>query len=151
MLGLLKYIFPTAMVILAIVIIIYLILLPFIAAWRLCKKVGIPGWKSLIPIYNEYLIYKIAGMPGLCVIPVLTLTIIDVIYQDVEKFSPLCLTLYIILLVIVAIINIFEAIRLPKAFGKGVGYIIGMIFLPNITEIILGMGRSQYVGNYKKE
>jgi hypothetical protein len=38
---------------------------------------------------------------------------------------------------------------LPSAFNKGIVFIVGMIFLPEIFEIILGMGKSKYNGPYK--
>lgn len=37
--------------------------------------------------------------------------------------------------------------KLSKAFGKGVGYTIGMTLFPSIFVTILGLGKSQYVGN----
>ena len=33
-----------------------------IAHWRIFSKAGEPGWKSLIPIYNNYISYKIAWL-----------------------------------------------------------------------------------------
>ncbi len=32
--------------------------------WRLFEKAGQPGWKALIPIYNQYVMLRIAGCPG---------------------------------------------------------------------------------------
>ena len=37
--------------------------------------------------------------------------------------------------------------KLSKAFGKGIGFTIGMVLLPGIFRIILGFGKAQYVGN----
>ena len=85
MLNLLKDIFPTAVALLTIGAIIYIILLPFIASWKLKQKVGIQGWKALIPIYNIYLIFKIAGMSGLNVIPVAITEIYSLVYVDFTK------------------------------------------------------------------
>ena len=149
MLELLKKIFPYALVILIIVGIVYFLLLPFIAAWKLFKKVGIPGWKSLIPFYNTYLVFKIAGMSGLCFIPESILGIISNLNPDYKNISKEMIIAFIILIVINEIINIIRGIKLSKVFGKGTGFTIGMILLPEIFEIILGMGKAKYKGPYK--
>lgn len=44
-----------------IVAIIWGILL-IIAMWKIFEKAGEAGWKSIIPIYNVYIMYKIVGM-----------------------------------------------------------------------------------------
>ncbi|NZA37286.1 DUF5684 domain-containing protein [Eubacterium callanderi] len=31
-----------------------------VAGWKLFEKAGEPGWKSLIPIYGSYILYKIS-------------------------------------------------------------------------------------------
>ena len=33
-----------------------------IAMWKIFEKAGEAGWKSIIPIYNVYIMYKIVGM-----------------------------------------------------------------------------------------
>ena len=35
-------------------------LLQIIANWRIFTKAGEPGWKSIIPVYGDYISYKIA-------------------------------------------------------------------------------------------
>ena len=34
------------------------------AMWKVFTKAGHPGWACLIPIYNIYILCKIAGRPG---------------------------------------------------------------------------------------
>ena len=43
-----------------------LALVVFMAAahWKMFAKAGRPGWASLIPIYNTYVILRIAENPG---------------------------------------------------------------------------------------
>ncbi|HEX2944832.1 MAG TPA: DUF5684 domain-containing protein [Clostridia bacterium] len=52
--------------ILALVWIVYLaiLVLEIASYWILFVKAGKPGWGSLIPFYNTYLILKIGGRPG---------------------------------------------------------------------------------------
>ena len=151
MLDLLKDIIPVSIDILVIGFVIYVILLPFIAAWKLFKKVGIPGWKALIPVYSEYLMFKIVGMKCavLLVIPSTVYTIFDMIFSDYKKLPNYIIISVIVLVVIMTIIDVIKAIKLGKAFGKKKGFIVGLILLGPIFETILGMGKSKYIGNYK--
>jgi len=47
------------------------------AQWKVFVKAGQPGWACIIPIYNIYIMTKIAGKPGiwtlLCFIPVVNI------------------------------------------------------------------------------
>lgn len=93
-----------------------------IAWWKLFTKAGEKGWKSLIPIYNIVVYFKIIGI------------------------NPWCILLALIPFVGILIIEIWTAVRTAKVFGKGVGTIIGLIFLPNIFTLILAFGSAEYQG-----
>ena len=43
-------------------------------------------------------------------------------------------------------ISIYQCNSLAKAFGKDVGYTIGLLLVPTIFYMILGFGNAQYVG-----
>ena len=45
-----------------------------------------------------------------------------------------------------AVISIMQNIKLSKAFGHGGGYAVGLILLQPIFILILGFGKSTYVG-----
>lgn len=92
-----------------------------VANWKIFTKAGKPGWASIIPFYNLYVLFEIAGMNG-------------------WLFLLLCLPIVNIVMMIMLYI------KLAKAFGKGTGFIIGLIFLPNIFTLILAFGSSQYQG-----
>jgi hypothetical protein len=38
-------------------------ILLLVAYWRVLEKAGYPGWGILIPFYNLYLVFKLAGRP----------------------------------------------------------------------------------------
>ena len=92
-----------------------------IAQWRIFTKAGEPGWASLIPIYNTYVLYKITWGDGL-------------------RFLLLLIPIYNIIL------SIQTNIRMARAFGKSDGFAVGLIFLPNVFQLILGFGDAQYCG-----
>lgn len=151
MLDLLKDILPVSMDILAVVLFIYIILLPFIAAWRLFKKAGIPGWKALIPVYSSYLMFKIVGMPAIIsTIVYASYIIINNIVKDITKEPNYLVIIFVLISATYMVFDIIKAIKLGKVFGKGIFFTIGLILLGPIFEIILGMGKSKYIGDYKK-
>lgn len=46
------------------VFIFAIIIISIIASWKIFTKAGKPGWASLIPFYNIYVLLQIAHMPG---------------------------------------------------------------------------------------
>ena len=92
-----------------------------IAMWKLFSKAGQAGWKSLIPIYNVYTFVKIVDGNGWKFL-LLLLPFVNVIYAIILTF------------------------RTAKAYGKGVGFGFGLLFLGFIFTLILAFGKAQYVG-----
>jgi hypothetical protein len=92
------------------------------AMWRIFTKAGEEGWKAIIPIYNIVVLLKIVGRPWwwlvLMLIPIVNVVVGIVVMND-----------------------------LSKSFGHGVGFTLGLIFLPFIFYLILAFGSSQYRGS----
>lgn len=42
--------------------------------------------------------------------------------------------------------SVWCTVRLGKTFGKSTGFIVGLIFVPLVFELILGMDSSEYLG-----
>lgn len=103
------------------VLVLALYVLLVIANWKIFTKAGRPGWASLIPFYNLYVMFDIAGMNG-------------------------WLFLLLMIPIVNIVISIMLCINMSKAFGKGTGFAIGMIFLSNIFTLILAFGSAQYQG-----
>ena len=106
---------------LSIIISLAIAVLIIAAMWKVFTKAGQPGWACLIPIYNLYVLCKIAGRPGwwllLMLIPFVNVIIMIVLCIDVAK-----------------------------SFGNGVGFGLGMAFLGFIFWPILGFGSARYQG-----
>jgi hypothetical protein len=94
--------------------------LVIVAMWKIFTKAGEAGWKSIIPIYNAIVMCQIVGL------------------------NPLMILLVLIPGVGSLIFSIMLAINLAKAFGKGGGFIAGLILLAPIFYMILGFGKAQY-------
>ena len=71
------------------VIIWYLLLV--IASWKIFTKAGEKGWKSLIPIYNVYILYKISGLSfwKWLVLPAVIIGIVNTIGQNISDYKTL--------------------------------------------------------------
>lgn len=119
-----------------------------VAGWKIFTKAGEAGWKSIIPVYNLYVFYKIAKVNFWvwCFIPVVALNVlIQLIPTDgTTKPSTLVAILFLAFLVY-AVVGDFKWCKgLSKSFGKGTGFALGLFFLPNIFQLILGFGSSKY-------
>lgn len=106
------------------VMMLAIIVVAIVANWKIFTKAGKPGWAAIVPFYNLYVQFQIAGMNG-----------------------------WMFLLLLVPIVNIVVAImlyvNLAKAFGKSTGFAVGLIFLNFIFMLILAFGSAEYVGNQK--
>lgn len=104
-------------------LVIWLAILVLIIAgfWKVFEKASQPGWAAIVPIYNVYVLCKIAGRPGWWLI---------LFFVPIVSF----------------VIAIIVSVDVAKAFGKGVGFALGLIFLGFIFYPVLGFGSAQYQG-----
>lgn len=92
-----------------------------VGMWKMFAKAGEPGWASIIPFYNLYVLFKITWGKG-------------------AKFLLLLIPIYNI------VVFIKTELKLAKAFGKDTGFAIGLIFFSPIFYAILGFSDAQYLG-----
>jgi hypothetical protein len=108
--------------IIPLLIILAISILMIASMWKLFTKAGKPGWASIIPIYN-----------------------LIVMLQIVNK--PIWLIILFIIPFVGWIMGILLCYWLAVSFGKGIGYTIGMIFLPIIFYPLLAFSSdTQYTG-----
>ncbi len=126
----------TYLVVLSIFVIVWWIL-QIIAVWKIFKKAGEKGWKSIIPIYNQVMLFKISGISPWFVLALIILYVLTVVPNTIVHF---------IIMILSMIIQIYQYCMLAKSFGKGTAFTLGLIFLNPIFLMILGFGSSKYVG-----
>ncbi len=97
------------------------VILMLASMWRIFTKAGQPGWACIVPIYNAYIMLKIAGKPG---------------WWLLLMFIPL----------VNFVVAILALVGLANNFGKGGGYVAGMLFLPIIFYPMLAFGDAHYQG-----
>lgn len=127
-----------------------LFVLTVIAWWRIFTKAGEKGWKSLIPFYNIYILFKIAGRSfwkyfGLAVGLGIAEGIADAVASTVVATIFGIATLVLAIYVIIELVKMYHG--LSTKFGHGAGFTVGLVFLNTIFMLILGFGSSQYQAN----
>ena len=91
-----------------------------VSMWKIFVKAGKPGWASIVPVYNTWVLCEIA------------------FNNNIMWF----IFLFIPFLNFVSMIAIM--IGISKSFGKGTGFAILTIFFYVITFPILAFGKAQY-------
>ncbi len=106
-------------VVVSLILILALLILMVAALWRVYEKAGKPGWACIIPVYNTLVLLEIVKKPWwwlfLLMIPVVNF-----------------------------IIGVWLTNLVSKRFGQGVGFTLGLIFLPFIFWPLLGLGDYKY-------
>jgi hypothetical protein len=93
-----------------------------IGLWKVFTKAGQPGWAAIIPIYNAYILVKIAGRPGWWLV-MLLIPLVNIVF------------------------GFLLAIDIAKAFGQSAAFGVVLLFLlGGIGYLVLGFGNYSYVG-----
>ena len=122
-----------------------LMILQLVATALIYKKAGEKWWKSLIPIYGQYVFYKIVWDPmwfwvsiglglvsGMASAMISDATVLSVVMAVVLAFS--------------IVLAIMTNIKFAKSFGKSGAFAIGLIFFSMIFQFILAFCKCEYIG-----
>lgn len=104
----------------AFIVLLAFVLIIIVSRWKIFTKAAQPGWASIIPIYNWVVMLKIVEKPTWWVI---------------FAFVPFINLIFVC----------FVTYRLAKVFGKGIGYILGLLVLPFVFYPMLAFGKAVYM------
>ena len=123
-------------------------ILQIIANWRIFTKAGEAGWKSIIPVYSDYISYKIAWQTSYFWLVFILGIVASCIqaYANPNGDNVMLLMIVSLIKIITGIISIMYSVKLARAFGRGTGFALGLIFLQPIFMLILGLGGDHYYG-----
>ena len=110
-----------------------IVILQVVAMWKIFTNAGENGWKSIIPIYNIVILFKISGLSP---------WLIFVYFAAIIPF---------IGWIAIFALSVYQTNSLAKSFDKDIGYTFGLLLLPTIFYMILGLGKSEYIGPGGKE
>ncbi len=88
--------------------------------WKLYTKAGRPGWAIFVPVY--------------CAIELFNITWGNGVYF-----------LYMLIPGINVLVILWSLLKFSEAYGHGVGYTLGLIFLPFVFIPVLAFGKSKHV------
>lgn len=136
------------MVVAAMVIYVAILLVALVISvaglWKMFVKAGEAGWKSIIPVYSGYVMYKMCWNTKMFWIALVVNIILTVTLRIDNVFAYIiCFIFAIANLVIFAKQNVYMA----KAFGKGIPMGLLLLVFPVIGDLILGFGKAEYIGN----
>ena len=125
-------------------------ILQVVANWRIFTKAGEAGWKSLIPIYADYITYKISWknrcmfwiwLVGMCLLSYGAGTV------DAGTAASAASGMIGTIGALMAFVSyVIMNVKKSAAFGHGILFAVGMLFLTPIFTLILGFGSSVYYG-----
>ncbi len=133
-----------------------------IGQWKVFTKAGKGGWEVLIPYYNIYTEFKISGVSPwfllIYLLPIIlmpfyfitgfTSGVIEGTTGSPNLFLSVFPDIINILVCLVSLgLSVYSSFKLAIAFGKGVGYTVGLIFVPWIFYPIIGFSKDiKYIG-----
>ncbi len=127
--------------------------LGIIAYWKIFTKAGEKGWKAIIPIYSDYICYKITWKKekfwilfALIAVSGILLGLIQANCIGSDVWQLIFILISLACAIAAAVFEIIMFSKLSRAFGHAAGYTVGLVFLPWIFSLILGFGSSEYKG-----
>ena len=134
----------------------WLFLLPWlilliIALWRVFTKAWEAGWKSIIPVYNLYILYKIVWMKNWFWYMIIVPFVLGIIAWVMGEWSTTAEVLEYLATLFAWIVGIVASFRLPRKFGWGVFASILYVIFSGICLLILWFWNYKYEENGEKE
>ena len=118
------------------IFILIICVISVIATWKIFVKAGKPGWAAIIPFYNSVVLCQIAGVNPWWVLIVCGSSILLSAVPVLGLVSAVASIYFMILL----------NVSIARSFGKEDGFAVGLILLAPIFYMVLGCGKSEYVG-----
>lgn len=107
-----------------------------IGMWKMFTKAGEKGWKSLIPIYNQYTLAVLTGVSPYWILIVYCCIFIGSLIPGLSLLGT----------VANAYFKVIQSVSTAKSFNKDEAFAVGIFFLSPIFYLILGIGKTEYIG-----
>lgn len=122
---------------------VVLIIATTVGLWCIFEKADEAGWKSLIPFYNVYILYKLAWSSKHAIIVTILLVILDAL-NTVSVYIPNVKYIYLVVGVALLVYAIIGNYKLSRAFSYSGAFTVGLVLLNPIFILILGKGNAYY-------
>ena len=139
-----------------------ILVLTIAAYWKIFEKAGEKGWKAIIPVYSNYVLYKlvwkksmfwwnlvlgvIAGIAGVVFIGALIAAGGGADAMMMGGTALISMLVFLATGIVSVVINIILYVKMARAYGYGGGFAVGLIFINTVFILILGLGNAEYIG-----
>ena len=143
------------------IVAIVLWIVMIVARWKVFGKAGEAGWKSIIPIYSDYVQWRISWKKTGLFWLFLALIVVASILASVGGMytvsatgaittgaaaNPLIAFGALACLIVALVLALMSLYKLMASFGHGAGWFVLSILFPRIMLLVLGFGSSTYGG-----
>lgn len=138
-------------VIIVLMFTIVLSIIEIIGKWKLFKKAGKPGWASIIPYYNNWVLVEISGCKWWFFLIIIGSSLISLNFDyHINETTSIGFNLYNLLGSIVNFLGMLCVnYNISKKCNKDMAYAIGLTILPFIFYPMLGFGKVSFDNNIK--
>jgi len=143
------------------------LVLTYVAMWKMFEKAGEPGWSAIIPFYNAYVLFKISWGNGwyflLSVIPTILYEIVYFVFYiniirnsfgnsfyssfDGSYFASSAIGIGFLMFILwggMLAVEIILCIKLAKVFGQSGGFACGLLFVYPVFLCIIAFSKNIY-------
>ena len=118
-------------------------ILGIIALWKAFNRAWESGWKAIIPIYNTYIMYKLASMKSWFWYSLLIAIVLGVVASCLQDYKEIIID---VSWAICGIISVIASFKFARKYGWGVFASILFVLFNPICILILGFGNYPYEG-----
>lgn len=128
---------------------IALCVLTIVGRWFTYRKMGMPGWKSIIPFYNDYVLADTVSDDGIAAWLVLcdaVCCLTTVMLSDITSGSmaeDILAFLAMVSGIAAVVLTCVVYHRVSQGFGHDAGYTVGLVLLPVVFFPILGFSNNE--------
>jgi hypothetical protein len=119
-----------------------------IALWKAFTKAWEAGWKAIIPIYNTYIQFKLAGMKNWFWYMIIIAFALGIIAACLPDYKGLITDISCVAWWIIGIVASF---KFARNYGWGVFTSVLFVLFYGICILVLGFGSSKYIWNKSEE
>lgn len=134
---------PFGIVLVALILVCVVLII--IAMWKIFEKTNIPGYIALIPIYNLYVLFNLVWNKlnfYITIVLFILSNTIDLVFEDMS--NPFILVISLLITFASLIHKIELCNRISHCFSHKAGYTIGILFLPMVFLLILGLNKDEF-------
>lgn len=126
--------------------------LTIIGYWKVFEKAGKPGWASIVPYYNQWVLFELGNYPPYLIFISVGASFLSGIAGGFSAFvesNEVFYIPYIIFMglaslasIAIMVFNILVNLNIAKKFGKSAGYGVGLALLPFVFYPMLGFDKN---------